>query len=90
MQKNNCTACHLIEKRKYGPKFKEVAQKYAGEPGAVETLVAKIKAGGAPDAVGQGPGCSAPGRDRVAVLRRVTVLRPPRAGAGPRPAANPG
>jgi cytochrome c len=47
MQKNNCTACHLIEKRKYGPKFKEVAQKYAGEPGAVETLAAKIKAGGA-------------------------------------------
>jgi cytochrome c len=46
MQKNNCTACHLIEKRKYGPKFKEVAQKYAGDPKAVETLAAKIKAGG--------------------------------------------
>lgn len=47
MQKNNCTACHLIEKRKYGPKFKEVAEKYAGEPKAGETLAAKIKAGGA-------------------------------------------
>lgn len=46
MQKNNCTACHLIEKRKYGPKFKEVAEKYASDPKAVETLAAKIKAGG--------------------------------------------
>lgn len=46
MQKNNCTACHLIEKRKYGPKLKEVAQKYGNEPGAVQMLAAKIKAGG--------------------------------------------
>jgi cytochrome c len=46
LQKNNCTACHLIEKRKYGPMLKEVAAKYAGEPGAVETLAAKIRAGG--------------------------------------------
>lgn len=46
MQKNNCTACHLIEKRKYGPKLKEVAEKYASDPKAVETLAAKIKAGG--------------------------------------------
>jgi cytochrome c len=46
LQKNNCTACHLIDKRKYGPMLKEVAAKYAGEPGAVETLAAKIRAGG--------------------------------------------
>jgi cytochrome c len=46
MQRNNCTACHLIDKRKYGPNFKEVAAKYASDANAVTTLAAKIKAGG--------------------------------------------
>jgi cytochrome c len=46
LQKNNCIACHLIDKRKYGPKLKEVAAKYANEAGAVERLAAKIKSGG--------------------------------------------
>ncbi len=46
LQKNNCLACHMVDKRKYGPKLKEVAEKYAGESGAAEKLAAKIKAGG--------------------------------------------
>jgi len=46
LQRNNCTACHLIDKRKYGPKLIEIAQKYAGDEGAIDTLAAKIKAGG--------------------------------------------
>lgn len=46
MQRNNCTACHLIEKRKYGPNFSEVAVRYAGNAGAVVMLVTKIRAGG--------------------------------------------
>lgn len=46
LQKNNCTACHLIDKKKYGPKLTEVAAKYAGDPAAVEHLMAKIRAGG--------------------------------------------
>lgn len=46
LQKNNCLACHLIDKRKYGPKLNEVAEKYAGDSGAVSKLAAKIKAGG--------------------------------------------
>lgn len=46
MQRNNCTACHQVDKRKYGPHFKEVAVRYAGDPKAVATLAAKIKAGG--------------------------------------------
>lgn len=46
MQRNNCTACHLISKRKYGPMMKEVAAKYANEAGAVDKLAAKIRAGG--------------------------------------------
>jgi len=46
MQRNNCTACHLIDKRKYGPNFQEVAARYASDKNAVATLAAKIKAGG--------------------------------------------
>ncbi len=46
LQKNNCLACHMIDKRKYGPTLKEVAEKYAGDSSAAEKLAAKIKAGG--------------------------------------------
>lgn len=46
MQRNNCTACHLIDKRRYGPNFQEIAARYAGKPDAVATLATKIKAGG--------------------------------------------
>ncbi len=45
--KNNCLACHGIDKRKYGPKLVEVASRYANSSNAVETLARKIKAGGA-------------------------------------------
>lgn len=46
MQRNNCTACHLIDKRKYGPHFNEVAARYAGKAGAAAVLATKIRAGG--------------------------------------------
>ena len=46
MQRNNCTACHLIDKRKYGPHFNEVAVRYASDTGAVAKLATKIRAGG--------------------------------------------
>jgi cytochrome c len=47
MLTNNCLACHQIDKRKYGPQFYEVAEKYRGDSSALEKLAAKIKAGGA-------------------------------------------
>ncbi len=46
LQKNNCFACHSIDKRKYGPKLVEVAKKYAGDPDAAQVLARKIQAGG--------------------------------------------
>lgn len=46
LQRNNCTACHLIDKRKYGPNLNEVAVRYAGKAEAVALLAAKIRAGG--------------------------------------------
>jgi cytochrome c len=44
--KKNCAACHSIDKRKYGPTFKEVAAKYANDKDAVKKLAKKIKGGG--------------------------------------------
>lgn len=44
--KNNCLACHYIDKRKYGPKLNEVAAKYVNESDATEKLAQKIKSGG--------------------------------------------
>lgn len=46
IMKKNCMACHQVDKRKYGPNFKEVAAKYADRKGAVELLAKKIRKGG--------------------------------------------
>jgi len=46
LQRNNCTACHLIDKRKYGPNMLEVAAKYKGDSAAAGKLAKKIKEGG--------------------------------------------
>ena len=44
--KKNCLACHQVDKRKYGPNFKEVAAKYADQKNAVDVLAKKIRRGG--------------------------------------------
>ena len=44
--KKNCLACHQLDKRKYGPNFKEVAAKYADQKNAAEILAKKIRRGG--------------------------------------------
>jgi cytochrome c len=44
--KNNCLACHTVDKRKYGPILREISAKYAGDSAANEKLITKIKAGG--------------------------------------------
>jgi cytochrome c len=44
--KKNCLACHQIDKRKYGPNFKEVAAKYADQKNAADVLAKKIRKGG--------------------------------------------
>jgi cytochrome c len=46
MVKKNCLACHQVDKRKYGPNFKEVAARYAGQKNAVDVLAKKIRRGG--------------------------------------------
>lgn len=44
--RSNCLACHQMDKRKYGPPFKEVAAKYANDSKAAAKLARKIRAGG--------------------------------------------
>ncbi len=44
--KKNCSACHYVDKRKYGPSFQQVAVKYADQKNAVAVLAKKIRRGG--------------------------------------------
>jgi cytochrome c len=44
--KKNCLACHQIDKRKYGPNFKEIAAKYANQKNAADVIARKIRRGG--------------------------------------------
>ncbi len=46
LQKKNCFACHAMDKRKYGPNFKEISVKYATDKNATTYIAKKIKAGG--------------------------------------------
>ncbi len=46
-QQKGCYACHDINTKKVGPAYKDIAKKYAGQPGAVDELAKKIKNGGA-------------------------------------------
>ena len=41
-QKNNCTACHAVEKKILGPSFVDIAKKHAGK---ADYLAGKIKSG---------------------------------------------
>ncbi len=43
---NACTSCHDVAKQLVGPAFREVAQKYSGDPGAATRLAGKMRAGG--------------------------------------------
>ncbi|MGO4813121.1 c-type cytochrome [Cupriavidus sp. 2MCAB6] len=44
---NGCTACHAVDKKVVGPAFKDVAAKYANQPGAAALVAQNIRAGGA-------------------------------------------
>jgi cytochrome c len=41
-----CTACHGLDHKIVGPGFNEVASKYAGQAGARDNLIAKVRHGG--------------------------------------------
>ena len=43
---SGCLGCHQVDTKLVGPAYKDVAAKYKGDAGALETLAAKVKAGG--------------------------------------------
>ncbi len=45
-KKNNCVACHAIDKKLVGPAWADVAKKYKGDAGAAANLDDKIAKGG--------------------------------------------
>ena len=45
-KQKNCLACHSVDKKVLGPAYKDVAAKYANDPGAEERLAKKVREGG--------------------------------------------
>lgn len=45
-QKNNCAACHAVDKKLVGPAWQDIGKKYAGDATAEARLVTKVKKGG--------------------------------------------
>lgn len=45
-RKNGCFACHSMARKVIGPAYKDVAERYDGEKGAVDKLFHKVKEGG--------------------------------------------
>jgi cytochrome c551/c552 len=45
-KRNNCFACHAIDKKVVGPAFRDVSIRYRGVPGAEDRLVDKVRNGG--------------------------------------------
>jgi cytochrome c len=45
-KKNNCTACHAVDKKVVGPAWKDVSAKYKGDEAAYTKIADKVKKGG--------------------------------------------
>jgi cytochrome c len=46
LSKSGCLACHAVDKKLVGPAYKDVANKYRGQPDAEAKLMQKVKNGG--------------------------------------------
>ena len=42
---NNCVACHQIDHKRVGPAFQQIADRFAGAPGAASYLASAIRTG---------------------------------------------
>lgn len=41
-----CLGCHAVDRKLVGPSFRDIAARYAGQPGAAARLTEKIQRGG--------------------------------------------
>lgn len=46
-KKHGCLSCHAAATKIVGPAYREVAERYAGQPDAAAQLVTKVRQGGA-------------------------------------------
>jgi cytochrome c len=46
LKKNNCMACHSVDKKLVGPSYKDIANRYRGQSDAADKLAKKIRSGG--------------------------------------------
>jgi cytochrome c len=46
LNKAGCMACHAQARKLVGPAFKDIAARYQGRPGAVASLMEKVRKGG--------------------------------------------
>jgi cytochrome c551/c552 len=44
---HHCGSCHALDRSVAGPAFRDIASRYAGQPGADDRLARKIREGGA-------------------------------------------
>lgn len=70
-KKNNCLACHAIDRKMVGPTWKAVAVKYRGDAGAEAHLVNKIAKGGS----GVWGSMAMPGNSKISEADRTTLAR---------------
>jgi len=70
-KKNNCLACHAIDKKMVGPSWKAVAVKYRGDAGAEAHLVNKIAKGGS----GVWGSMAMPGNSKISEADRIALAR---------------
>lgn len=73
VRKHNCVACHLNDKKKYGPSFKDIAAKYQGDKAAVGKLAKKIRSGGS-GVWGQDPMPPQPGVSNADASKLATYI----------------
>lgn len=45
-KKNNCAACHVMDKKLVGPSWQDIGKKYAGDASAAAALPTKVRQGG--------------------------------------------
>ena len=45
MDEYYCSGCHAVDRKMVGPAFRDVAKKYAGEPGAAQKLAVRVRKG---------------------------------------------
>jgi cytochrome c len=76
-KKHACTACHSVDKKLVGPAFKEVANKYRGDPKSEAALFEKVKKGGVGvwGQVPMPPNASVPDADIKAMVKWICALK---------------